>query len=169
MPIQLQPASGSWRNHLRFSLRGLIVAVLLLGVWLAWMVRSARIQRQAVAAIRKAHGRILYDWQWRNGHWIPVGKPLAPRWLVDAVGVDFFGNVAWVTIPSVSDDDLFHIGQLGQLRDLTITEKLEMTDVGRAYLKGLKNLRILRLRGGMVTFHTLIELQQGSPNLQVIY
>ena len=37
---------------LLFSLRGLAVIVLMVGCWLGWIVRSARIQREAVAMIR---------------------------------------------------------------------------------------------------------------------
>jgi hypothetical protein len=47
-----------WQRFLRFSVRGLIVVVLVIGVWLGWLVRSARIQREAVAAIRIAGGNV---------------------------------------------------------------------------------------------------------------
>jgi internalin A len=36
--------------------RGLILLVLVVGVWLGWIIRSARIQREAVAAIQRAGG-----------------------------------------------------------------------------------------------------------------
>ena len=52
------PVLCSWRRYLRFSLRGLIVLVLVIGVWVGCIVRSARIQREAVAA---AHPRLLED------------------------------------------------------------------------------------------------------------
>jgi hypothetical protein len=52
------PVSRPWRRYLRFSVRGLIVVVLLMGAWLGSIVRSARIQREAVAAIRKVGGRV---------------------------------------------------------------------------------------------------------------
>ena len=48
------PVARPWRKCLRFSVRGLIVVVLLVGGWFGWEVRSARIQREAVAAITKA-------------------------------------------------------------------------------------------------------------------
>ena len=44
------PASRPLRRFLRFSVRGMIVLVLLIGCWSGWLVRSARIQREAVAA-----------------------------------------------------------------------------------------------------------------------
>ena len=44
-----------WRSYLRFSVRALLVAVLVIGGGVAWIVRSARAQREAVWAIRGAH------------------------------------------------------------------------------------------------------------------
>ena len=99
MTDQAKPVSRPWRRFLRFSVRGLIVLVLVIGGWLGWLVRSARIQREAVAAIKNAGGTVKYDWEWSNGSMIPAGKPWAPRWLVDLIGVDYFGHVTavWLT------------------------------------------------------------------------
>ena len=96
MPDQANPVSRPWRRFLRFSVRGMIVLVLVLGGWLGWIVRSARIQRDAVAAIRCADGFVWYDWEWCNGRKFP-GKPWAPDWLIRAIGVDYVGRVACVT------------------------------------------------------------------------
>ena len=43
--------SRRWRCVLRLSLRGLIILVLVIGACLGWIVRSARIQRNALSAI----------------------------------------------------------------------------------------------------------------------
>jgi Leucine Rich repeat len=96
MNDQAKPASRPWRRFLRFSLRGMIVLVLVIGGWLGWIVRSARIQSDAVAAIRRADGFVWYDWEWCNGRKFP-GKPWAPDWLIRAIGVDYVGPVACVT------------------------------------------------------------------------
>ena len=56
MTDQAKPVSRPWRRFLRFSVRGMIVLVLVIGGWLGWIVRSARIQREAVAAIEKSAG-----------------------------------------------------------------------------------------------------------------
>ncbi len=71
MPDQTKPVRRPWRRFLRFSVRGLIVVVLVIGAWLGWLVRSARIQREAVAAIEHARGSVSYDWEWANGKSIP--------------------------------------------------------------------------------------------------
>ena len=50
MNDQAKPISRHWRSFLRFSVRGLIVLVLVIGGWLGWIVRthgfSARLWRQ---------------------------------------------------------------------------------------------------------------------------
>ena len=86
-----QPWPKTWRQRVRFNVRTMMIAVLVLCGSLGWVVRRAGVQREAVAAIRRAGGDVVYDWQLRNG--IPVwgGKPWAPGWLVDLLGVDYFG------------------------------------------------------------------------------
>jgi hypothetical protein len=77
------PTSRTWRRYLRLSVRGQIVLVLVVGAGLGWVVRSARTQRRAVAAITSASGIVVYDWEWSDGRSIPRGKPWAPKDLVD--------------------------------------------------------------------------------------
>src|SRR5262249_17562117 len=66
MTDQANPASRPWRRFLRFSMRGMIVVVLVIGGgsgWIAQLARQARIQRDAMAAITKVGGFAFYDWQ----------------------------------------------------------------------------------------------------------
>jgi len=97
MTDQARPVSRPWRRFLHFSVRGLIVVVLVIGLWFGLIVRPARVQRDAVVAITKAQGSVMYDWEWSNGKAIPGGKPWAPEWLVDLIGVDYFGHVTEVS------------------------------------------------------------------------
>jgi hypothetical protein len=60
--MRAETVSRPWRRILRFSARGLIVIVLMAGVWLGWIVESARTQRETVAAIKSAGGAVCYDW-----------------------------------------------------------------------------------------------------------
>jgi hypothetical protein len=80
--------------------------VLLAGGLLGWFVRSARIQRQAVAAIEKAGGSVAYEWDFQNGSPIPNGKPWWPKWLVEIVRVDYFGNIVAVDLTNAGTDEL---------------------------------------------------------------
>jgi hypothetical protein len=124
-----------WRRFIRFSLRGLIVFVVVIGIAIGWVVRGARIQREAVAAIWKAGGIVFYDWELKNGQMIRAPKPWGPTWLVNSIGVDYFGNVVRVIIPDAPDDALMHIGRLGHLQRADIGKR-EVT-AGLAHLRGL--------------------------------
>lgn len=57
----MMPSRRPWWSYLRLSLARLMLLILVLAVWLGWMVQGARIQREAVAAIRAAHGMTLYE------------------------------------------------------------------------------------------------------------
>ena len=51
MIMSVKLNSHRWLCFLRFSVRGLMVAVIVIGIWLSWLVRIARVQREAVAAL----------------------------------------------------------------------------------------------------------------------
>jgi hypothetical protein len=154
------PVSRPWQRFLRLSVRGLIVLVLVLGAGLGWLVRSARVQREAVAAVKSAGGSVVYDWAWSNGEFIPAGKPWAPQWLVNLVGVDFFGHVNYVAFwrPSTATDaTLEPVGRLTQLEALYLPEA--RVDAGLAHLKGLSNVKRLVLSGTQVADAGLVHLK----------
>jgi hypothetical protein len=178
------------RRYLRLSVRGLVVVVLLIGGWLGSVVRSARIQPGAVKAIEKAGGRVFYDWEWRDGKAIPGGRPLAPPWLVDRIGVDLFSSVTAVEfrLPySLTDGPIVEftlfprlerlaftgmtmsVAGLSNLRRLNHLRELDLgncgvTDAELAYLKGNTCLRSLRLRAAYVSDVGLTHLE-GMSNL----
>src|SRR5262245_52516029 len=107
--------SRPWRRFLRFSVRGLIIFVIVFGAGLGWIVRQAHVQRDAVAAIRKAPATVYYDWEWNDRNSIRGGKPWAPLWLVDLIDADYFGHVtlvhlAWTS--TATDATLAHVGAL---------------------------------------------------------
>ena len=173
-----------WRRYLRFSMRGLIVVVLLIGGWLGWIVRSARIQREAVAAIEKAGGSVTYNWQWTDGKLVPGARRRKPSWLADFIGVDYVYHVTRVIFSSppptsagaisqigrltgleflvlhdsiLSDADLAHLGWLTRLTDLDLTND-RIPDAGLARLKGLRRLRTLVLHGTYINDAELAHL-----------
>jgi hypothetical protein len=89
MTDQANPVSRPWRRFLRFSVRGMIVLVLVIGGWFGWIVRSARMQLEAVAVVAKAGGEVHFDWEWEDGRTLPGGKPRAPKWLVNVFGAEY--------------------------------------------------------------------------------
>ena len=93
MTVEAKPVSTPRRRFLRFSVRGMIVVVFVLGVLLWWMarvVRTARAQRDAVTAIKKAQGRVAYDWEWSKGQIYSGGKSLGAR------------NGSWISLEKIT-------------------------------------------------------------------
>ena len=153
------PVSHPWLRFLRFSVRRLIVVVLVIGAGLGWFVREAEIQRDAVAAIERSGGGVSYQWEWREWKSIPRGKPWAPKWLVDRIGVDYFGHVTSVGLsPTETDSAITHVGHLTQLQRLTINGS-SVSDAGLTHLKGLTTLSVLGLGNTQVTDAGLAHLK----------
>jgi hypothetical protein len=137
-----------WLRMTRHSTRGLMLAVLGIATGLGWIARGARIQRDAVAEIRSTGGWVWYDFEFRNGDYARGRKRWAPRWLVDFVGVDYFGHVTRATLLRLtdrSDEVLAKVGCLARLRWLCVFDS-KFSDAGLAHLEGLTELRELRLR-----------------------
>jgi hypothetical protein len=181
----IRRSARPWWSYTRFSVRGLIVLVLVIGAGLGWIVHQAHIQRDAVAAITRAGGVVEYDWQWRTGKPIPRGEPRAPSWLVQLIGGDYFGHVTAVWLSHVKETDatLADVGHLTRLEDLYINSqaisdaglehlagltnlsvlwlyRTQVTDAGLAHLKGLTHLSTLRLHGTRITDAGLVHLKR---------
>jgi internalin A len=186
------PASRPWRKFVRFSVRRLILVVFVIGAGLGWIVRQAHIQRDAVAEIMKAGGSVRYDWDWSEGKSIPGGECWAPRWIVDIIGVDYFGQVTVVILypcstaseqaivqvgrltrlellfvgPCASDEGLEHLKGLTNLSNLSL-DSAQVTDAGLAHLRGLTKLTCLSLPFTRITDAGLVHLK-GLANLSTI-
>jgi len=160
----------------------MILAVLVIGVETCWLVRNARIQREAVAEIERGGGGVSYDWVRGAGSNDAVGRPSAPSWLVDLVGVDYFGHVRDVVLFDATRETVAAAGRLSglrrlgingrALRDADLTPLARMrdledlvlgnapaTDAGLAHLKGLGRLRKLILVDSGVTDEGLFQLK----------
>ncbi len=145
--------SRPWRRILRFSVRALLVLVLVIGVSLGWIVQSAHIQRNAVAAIKNAGGRAYYVWEWNNSTRIPGGTPRVPAWLWDRIGVDYFGHVVAVEGPASmtqSDAVMAAVGRLTRIEYLRINQ-LYFTDPDLAQITRLNNLHEPFVSNGQLT------------------
>ena len=158
------------RRWLRFSVRGLIIFVLLVAGWMGWVANSARIQRDAVATIRRASGGVVYDWSYSGGEFEANKAPEWPRWLVDTLGEDYFGHAAKVILfGRMTPDDalsardkrqitaaLAQLGHLDRLVELYV-EGTEADDDALVGLKQLTGLRRLSLNGSKITDPSLLE------------
>ena len=157
--------SRGWGRYFRFKVRGLIVLVFVVGAGMGWAVHVRRVQRRAVVAIQKAGGNVVYDWQWKNGS---PGRSWAPKWLVDGIGVDYFGHVTQVAFPNGgSDAELVHVGNLSRLEQLILSGSA-VTDAGLVDLKNLTRLQTLHLQGTKVTDVGLAHLS-GLSSLRQLY
>jgi Leucine Rich repeat len=169
----------------------MIVVVLVIGGWLGWIGRGAHIQHEAVAAITSVGGKVGHDWEWRDGTRISGGRPPAPAWVVNLIGVDCFGHVDSVRLnrssrgdvdytiehiehltevqvlylfdTPISDSDLLRFKGLNDLRQVFLSGA-QITDAGLGHLKGLTNLSYLGLGGTRVTDAGLAHLK-GLTNL----
>ncbi len=175
---QPPPRSFRWRSYLRVSVRTLAVAVLVVGAGLGWIVHCARVQQDAVAAIRRQSGQVGYDWEWKNGNVVPNAKPWAPQWLVGWLGVDYFGSVRAVYLdrPTILpppfrerrdiDSLLTRVALFGRLEALYLSGSA-VTDAGMAHLNALTDLRCLSLPNTRVSDAGLVHLQ-GMKCLEVL-
>ena len=144
-------------------------------------------QREAVAAVRRSGGSVLYDWQERGTHGQVSGEPAVPAWLVELVGVEYFGHILEVRLGSsgtdatlepvsrlervqwmrlagsaVTDRGLVHLSGMSSLSRLDL-EGTRVTDAGILQLRGLTKLKSLELSGTQVTDAGVRELRESLP------
>ncbi len=170
MDEQVVTRKKRWWRYLRLSMRGLIVLVLLTGGGLGWLIRAARIQREAVAALEKCGCAATYDWQVNDGKPVPGGRPWAPHWLVDRLGVDYFGHVTDVTvIHSMGDGPKAAIAPICRLTGVQGIHVFAppFGDAELAGLRGLRSLSVLNLGGSHVSDTGLAHLK-GLTNLSIM-
>ncbi len=143
------------RRWFQFSLRALLVLVLLVSVGMSWFavrMEKARRQKEAVEAIRKAGGGVVYDYE--------PSEPLAPKWARALLGDDFFFDVFAVESWSgdFGDDEAIYLKRLTNLEVLFL-KGAQITDAGLANIKELANLESVHLSDTQVTGSGIKHLQ----------
>jgi hypothetical protein len=158
-PVNSPPPNRK-RRWLQFSLRSLLIFMLICAVGFAWVgrkIEQKRIEREAVEAIVKAGGEVLYDYQHARRT-----SPPGPGWLRKLLGEYFFSEVDSVSLDSAflderrfpsfnTDAELVNVKQLTQLKWLIVGFRTTVTDAGLVNLRGLTELRALELPGPGVT------------------
>jgi hypothetical protein len=164
-----------WRRYTRFSLRGLIALVLIVGGWLGWMARSAQVQRDAVAAIRRSGGWVWYDWHFKNGIIDRTAQPWAPKWLANPVDAGLAHLAGLRSLQSVelgdirvTDAGLKHLEKMTDLRDWGLFGT-SVSDAGLAHLAGLRSLQSVELGDTRVTDAGVQELQKALPDAKIFH
>jgi hypothetical protein len=83
-----------WRIHSRLNLRAFLGAITILCLLIGWRMERARLQHDAVEAIRAAGNGAYYDYQLEpSGRYHTYAKPWEPDWLLGIVGDDFLHDV----------------------------------------------------------------------------
>ena len=164
------------RRRLRwyqFSLRTLLVLVLLASVgmsWLAVRMQRAKRQREAVEEIRRLGGEVMYDHKWiAPGSSIPNPEAPGPAWLRKLLGDDFFASVTWVALgePEMRATGLEYLTWMPQFPEL-YPHRTQVTDAALEHLKGFTKLRTLYLVGTEVT-DAALERLKGLTHLQELF
>ena len=136
------PSTKRRRPWLSFSLRGLLLLVLVLAVLCGWKMNQVNRQRRAIESIRELGGAVHFNTS-------PYFKDLEkqnrfepPSWLRRLCGDDFFDYVVGVRLGGKHVDDISFIADLTMIQDLN----LNGTNVSElAPLEHLTNLRKLDL------------------------
>ncbi len=151
------------RRRVRFtlSLRVLMLIIFALACGFGWYVNSVRIQKRAIAAIKRAGGSFTYNWEWGNydANIIDAyGKPRAPKWLAKRLDVDYVASVDHVNLvphhrisSTIADDKtLASVGNLSHVESLWLTGSA-VTDAGMADVAKIAGLRDLQLMKTAIT------------------
>ena len=115
-----------------------------------------------MAQIKGIGGRVMYDWEWRNGAPLPPGS-ISPwrQWLIGHLGPDFVGEPIALSVGSrgkLADDALMaHVGRLGRLEYLSLSDTA-VSDAGLAELQALTRLKELHLQKSAVRGPGLVHL-----------
>ncbi len=150
------------RRWLQFSLRTMLVLVLLLGVgfgWFAREVQKARAQREAAKAIEKLGGSV--DWGLPSAGMIRT----AVAGVGKLFGEDLSGDTTMVVLVGSLDTDagLALLQGLRQLRQLYVTGS-QVSDAGLTHLRGLTQLGWLGLSSSQVTDAGLVHQWRQTNN-----
>lgn len=155
------------RRFLQFSLRTLLVFVLLVSIGMSWFAaRRQWVKRQweAVEAVMKPNASSGSGDRLQIQTTIPLW---VSKWTRPILGEGFFSNVVAVQCSrSFSDDEASHLKVLTALTVLDVYSP-QVTDAGLEHLEGLTNLKRLDLSGTQVTDAGLEHLE-GLTNLEYL-
>jgi hypothetical protein len=124
------------RSLLRFRLRTLLLAVLVISVGMGVYVNRVKRQQESIAAVKRLGGWAYYDYVISDDPYNSQGKSWAPAWLRQNLGDDYFHTVGVVNM----DFDI----ESGRKND-------HLTDEALAHLSGFPRLQVLRLKGSQAS------------------
>ena len=164
------------RRWLQFSLRTLLVLMLVISVPLGWLslkLKQATVQRHAVDRIEQMGGTVWYAYQRDNwGHFI--GKQDAASYhTCQAATARLFGDDLTACITgvdlsrrSIKDEDLACLLSLRHLEVLWLHDTA-VTDTGLVKLLGLTRLKYVSCESTKVTAAGVNQLKKALPNVGI--
>lgn len=130
------------RTWLRFSLRTLLIAVTIFGIWLGLRVNAARRQAQAVAEIRKQQGgSVGYDFELKE--YPAKAKSWVPSWIIVRTGPDIFHDVHFACMDHLISAKPWALDELSERGPW---DRAQVAADVRRHLAALPHLRRLSLR-----------------------
>jgi hypothetical protein len=171
----------SKRRWYQFSLRTLLLAVLVISLplsWLAAKLERARREKEVVEAIERIGGGTIphsffaateemansdssswKPWEWKLRSW---------RWELRQSALFDTIEVVRLEHTAVTDADLRHLKGLRSPSYLDLTNT-QITDAGLVHLEGLNSLVWISLRETQVTSEGVKKLQKALPDCEIVY
>ena len=147
------------RSLLRFRLRTLLLAMLVISVAMGIYVNRAKRQQESVAAIKRLGGWAFYDYEIKDDKYDPQAESWAPQWLRRLLGDDYLHSVVQVNMvysehtgqrldnQQITDEVLLHMDGF-PLLEMILLKELQASDDGLAHVGRLGNLRKLYIWNG---------------------
>ena len=170
-------ASLLFRWRFQFSIRSLLVLVVVVAVpcsWLTVKIQAAKLQKKSSVEIIECGGDVAFDYQCTSSFETFAGQAAEPLWLRRLFGDDFFANVVFVSFWTDSkrgtqslDIGLERLKGFTQLQALSLSG-VDVTDLQMEHLTELRHLRFLSLWNSRVTDAGLENLK-GMNQLESLF
>ena len=170
------------RRWFQFSLRTLMIGVLIIAIPCAWLgrkIEQKRRERAAVRAILNSGAHFYFHYENANGsNGLKMSQPSSSaNWLQDLFGDDFDTPPTWVwfnaryippDVPKskkrIDDRALINLNALPYIRTVDLS-RTTVSDADLERLKGLTWLKRLRLDDTQVTHAGILELRKATSKL----
>jgi hypothetical protein len=104
-------------GHARRTVGALMLLLLLAATpWCGWLVRSGRIQQEAIIAIENDCGTLEFGPRWLRRVLGPKLAAGLPRAVLAILDQEHVGRVTSVSLKHTSDRTIQHVGELTELR-----------------------------------------------------
>ncbi|MEM9369310.1 MAG: hypothetical protein AAGD07_25295 [Planctomycetota bacterium] len=152
----------------RFSIRSLLIFTAVVGCLLAGPVNRARKQKEGRSWVAAERGHITFasSFDEVTQTFVHPKKPLAPAWLVRALGIDYFDSVHSIVLDCEEVDDLRPITNLSSLRFLGIMIEID-DDLDFGPLRELTHLEEVYLDYTHISAERLAGLREMLPGVKV--